>query len=1065
MRCAARQDVTSTCKLPVHGLSSYCTRHPHPCDPHIPHSVDLDFVVALYKRDGVDTKTLPTIQVGLPADASAEDKQHYVGFAKFLGQGVQGTSLPKYAEIRLPQSRNLCVWLCPPAHPASFDATCKLELLVPPVLMSSYSFSPTRSPAPSPTSKPKAAAVEEDAPKPSAPVLGLGMALAAAAAARAQTPPVPSYPLPSPRPLPTLGFPPKAAAASSPSSFMEVDKSFLSTLSQNHTWCFGALAELLHNACDAGSTALHVDVRTEDKGQMVLELKDNGEGMSHHEMEAMFRLGKSYSAKARDVHRTGRYGLGFKQGSLRIGSTAVVLSKSLKHKTLSFGILSNEPHLRNEEAAPICRVVTLSADTMEPDPAFTPREAFREVSELIAEHSFITPERWWPLMLNTWDAGESGTTVFIQGIERKDPDTGKLWRELRVDKANADLLLVNRAGKKHLNTRGGSLADSVPIDHSLRAYLKVAFLYHKMELFLLGQKVGTPNLMDTLTDVKRFNLLKDEMHTKKPVLAIVGRSAEDARLGLGGAHFYCTNVLVASYVRQEIGITDPREGMGVLAVVHLDPRQYETQHTKQIFRRPNPALEKIEERLGRVWAQYVTQGMTQLVVKGKAVDILAHQMVTLTDFLQCESCSKWRIVSPEYAAKFTGTDDKWYCWTEGSPVESCETPEAALVNDEKEVLVDFKAGSQGADFLVPVGGGGGGGMAAASGQHQEKEQVPPAMQVVEKKKAKKNKKHRHQEEEGGHHAKKRRRKEAEDDHAQKPRFLVSRADCTLLKILARPHLSLASVPGGAKVAFKSIALRQDAESRNAFKEELKKLRRLSHENLVPVVAARMEETGPPAVGFAYQEGLVDLHGVLLKPPTIVSLEDRLLVACKVAAALDFLHHHGFVHGAVRPSNVLVSFPTPKLRVVKLTDFGIAHRTALGGPTAEAIAFSAPEALVSVGVVGEFRPPRDMWSMGILLVELMSGRKAWGLSNSTQELRRLVDEFSLSSFPGLRNLHSLLVGQSAGSEWHEILDEVGGLVEACLRKKPSERLASQELVSKLVTQSAPFLYRAGVGGQR
>ena len=37
---------------------------------------------------------------------------------------------------------------------------------------------------------------------------------------------------------------------------------------------------------------------------------------------------------------------------------------------------------------------------------------------------------------------------------------------------------------------------------------------------------------------------------------------------------------------------------------------------------------------------------------------------------------------------------------------------------------------------------------------------------------------------------------------------------------------------------------------------------------------------------------------------------------------------------------------------------------------------------------------------------------------------------------------------------------GGTVEACLRKKSSERLASHELVSKLRTQSAPFLYRIG-----
>ena len=45
---------------------------------------------------------------------------------------------------------------------------------------------------------------------------------------------------------------------------MQVDKSFLSTLSQNHVWLFGALAELLHNSSDAGSTDLQINVREEE---------------------------------------------------------------------------------------------------------------------------------------------------------------------------------------------------------------------------------------------------------------------------------------------------------------------------------------------------------------------------------------------------------------------------------------------------------------------------------------------------------------------------------------------------------------------------------------------------------------------------------------------------------------------------------------------------------------------------------------------------------------------------------------------------------------------------------
>jgi serine/threonine protein kinase len=891
---------------------------------------------------------------------------------------------------------------------------------------------------------------------------------------------------------------------------MHVDKSFLSTLSQNHVWLFGALAELLHNSSDAGSTDLQIHVREEERKQdgkeaMVLEIKDNGEGMSHGEMEAMFRLGKTYARDRDDdlqAQRVGRYGWGFKQGSLRIGSTAVVITKSLKNKTLSFGILSNEPHLRDENAAPVCRVVTLSADTMEPDPAHTSREAFREASELMARYSFITQERHWPLMLNTWGAGESGTTVFIQGIERLDPESGKLWRELKVDRTNADLLLVNRGGRKHLNTRGALLAESVPIDHSLRAYLKVAFLHHRMSLSLLGKAVKTPNLVDSLTDTRRYNLLRDEPH-RKPVIVTIGKSHEALRLGLGGAMFYSTNILISSYVRQEIGITNPREGMGVLAVVHLDPREYETQHSKQSFRRPNPALEKIEERLGRVWTQYITRETAQTAVLNKkvAASRLASKMTTmLTDFIQCEHCGKWRVVPQAYVAGFAGVDVKWYCWSEGSPVANCEAPEAVLMQDKREVLVDFKTGSQ-ANYLVAIGeeeegkeeGGGEGGGNVGDGKRKSKKSSGARVQQQyengceteskeERKQPKREKKERrHLEEErkeqearGRKKRRKHHRHHEESNEDNKPRFLVSRDDYTLLKLLSAPHLSLVKLSGKRKVVLKNVALSEKVEARTAFREELKKLRRLTHENLVPVIAARIEDEagGLSAVGYAFQEGLTDLGVVLLKPHTIVTLEDRLLTACKVAAALDHLHHKGLVHGALRPTNVLVSFPSPKLRIVKLTDYGIGPRALMvagpgGNGSADRIAFTAPEAqdlMVSAAAGGKAAlvtgdaAAADIWSVGILLLELMVGRKAWGVAKTATELKRLVAGFSLASFPGLRHLESLMRRQVGGGEWEERLEDIKGLAEACLRRKASERLSSQQLVGKLACLSAGVLYR-------
>lgn len=239
------------------------------------------------------------------------------------------------------------------------------------------------------------------------------------------------------------------------------------------------------------------------------------------------------------------------------------------------------------------------------------------------------------------------------------------------------------------------------MDYSLRAFASVAFLYNKMKISICGKPLDAHNIVDTLTDVVRYNLRANEMG-KKPVILTIGKSAFDKKKGLGGAHFYATNVLIASYVRQEIGLSSSQEGLGVLAIVHLDPREFETAHNKQQFRRPNHALEVIEERVGQAFVKYVNLGLEKKVLqKGKAAEVLASKMVALTDWLQCESCNRWRIVPQEYAHKFTGQDQKWYCWTEGSPVmkegttsaTACQTPETALAADD-DLVVDYQQGSK-----------------------------------------------------------------------------------------------------------------------------------------------------------------------------------------------------------------------------------------------------------------------------------------------------------------------------------------------------------------------------------
>ncbi len=104
------------------------------------------------------------------------------------------------------------------------------------------------------------------------------------------------------------------------------DALFLNMRDKTHTWPFSAIAEVIHNSSDARATEVRVSLDNlgpnEDKNFVVV---DNGSGMTHQEMLQLFTLGKDYGHSPQG-ERIGCNGVGFKQGVLRLGDTAVVVS-------------------------------------------------------------------------------------------------------------------------------------------------------------------------------------------------------------------------------------------------------------------------------------------------------------------------------------------------------------------------------------------------------------------------------------------------------------------------------------------------------------------------------------------------------------------------------------------------------------------------------------------------------------------------------------------------------------------------------------------------------------------
>ncbi len=161
----------------------------------------------------------------------------------------------------------------------------------------------------------------------------------------------------------------------------------------------------------------------------------------------------------------------------------------------------------------------------------------------------------------------------------------------------------------------------------------------------------------------------------------------------------------------------------------------------------------------------------------------------------------------------------------------------------------------------------------------------------------------------------------------------------------------------------------DAKARQAQWEEAKKL---SHPNLVQIFeTGRFSIDGTDLAYVVMEHGEEVLSHVLQERP--LDLDETRIVLASALSALTYLHAKGFVHGHVKPSNIMRASEAAKLSADNfLVSAGIPKRIQKPGT------YDAPEVLN-----GELTPAADAWSIGVTLAEMMTRRLPtwdWSVSN-------------------------------------------------------------------------------------
>jgi serine/threonine-protein kinase len=240
---------------------------------------------------------------------------------------------------------------------------------------------------------------------------------------------------------------------------------------------------------------------------------------------------------------------------------------------------------------------------------------------------------------------------------------------------------------------------------------------------------------------------------------------------------------------------------------------------------------------------------------------------------------------------------------------------------------------------------------------------------------------------------------------------------------------------GRAVAIKILHARfaEDAELHRRFDVEARAMSRIQHPHCVSVIDFGVHGTLPYLV-MDYVTG-TELRELISAGPTPVSR--TLLVIRQILAGLGHAHRQGIVHRDIKPENILLTEDADFGDHVRVLDFGLAKLRDLaeqgGSETpppllAAGLAVGTPRYMAPEQTRAEKVDARsDLYGVGVLLVELLTGRKPF-------DAEELVEVLRLHREAAPPRLSTLLPGRAFS-------DALERVVARALAKRPEDRFQS------------------------
>ncbi|MEO8097555.1 MAG: protein kinase [Acidobacteriota bacterium] len=237
---------------------------------------------------------------------------------------------------------------------------------------------------------------------------------------------------------------------------------------------------------------------------------------------------------------------------------------------------------------------------------------------------------------------------------------------------------------------------------------------------------------------------------------------------------------------------------------------------------------------------------------------------------------------------------------------------------------------------------------------------------------------------------------------------------------------------------RDVAIKTSAERFNErFEREARAVAALNHPNICQIY-----DVGPNYLVMEYIEGPTLSERI---KEGAIPLEEALLIAEQIAAALEAAHEKTITHRDLKPANIKVRADG----TVKVLDFGLAK---LGGtPVAPSedsptLSMAATQAGMILGTAGYMAPEQakgkpvdkraDIWAFGVVLYEMVTGHRLFKGEDMVEILAAVVHgQPDLSAVP----------------------PRVRKLIAKCLEKDPKKRLrdmSGMELLLEVGQAPAP-----------